>query len=258
MNIALICPTRGRPDKFRRMLESARATATAGIETIHCYAAFTEGDASIPQYDVKSIQVLSHVTWPDYPTVHKWNMLAEWAMADSCNKFFMLAADDMIFSTRGWDAALREHYAALKNKIHVYALQDSRDKDGTPHPIVTREYIKAMGYFLPPIFLHWYVDSWTVRAAKENDYFTHLRDYLLIHDKPSDRGQPDETHTRIRSMGWHDRDKWVAEKCEYLLKVERMKLRCAIDGLEVHVIAAKTNHGGVELYPTVPLAKKME
>lgn len=200
--IALLCPSRGRPEKLKRMWDSAKATGEAKLY----YAIAPEEKEPYSIVNGNSRQY----TMPDnMPTVHKWNMLAEEAMRNSDNKLFMLASDDMIFATPEWDKALLDHYNSLENKIHVYHLQDSRDKDGTPHPIVTRDYIEKMGWFLPPIFLHWFCDSRTVSMAKYAECFTHLRDYELIHDKPSDHGKPDETHSRIREWGWHDRDKHV-------------------------------------------------
>jgi hypothetical protein len=160
----------------------------------------------------------------DCPTSFMWNKLAEAAMNDKDVTHFMLGADDMIFSTPCWDVALNLY----DHKPHVYHLQDSRDKDGTPHPIVTREYIEAMGYFLPPIFLHWFVDSWTVDIAKYNKCFTHLRDYLLVHDKPSDRGLADDTHNRIRMMGWRERDSYVNQTCQHFLALEKSRLHMAM------------------------------
>jgi hypothetical protein len=158
--------------------------------------------------------------------------MSEAAMVGGENKLFMLGADDMIFETEGWDKALIDHYNALENKIHVFSLQDSRDIDGTPHIICTREYIEAMGYFLPPLFLHWYVDSWTAEIAKANGCFTHLRDYKLTHDKPSDQGKPDETHSRIRQFGWHERDKWVNDHCQHFLRHEKDRLKFKLNGME--------------------------
>lgn len=160
----------------------------------------------------------------DVPTSFMWNELAKVAMKHPEHKLFMLGSDDIIFSTKGWDKALIDHYNALENKIHVYALQDSRDPDGTPHPIVSREYIEAMGYFVPPIFLHWYIDTWTVEIAKANGCFTHMKDYLLVHDKPSDRGEGDETHNRIRRNGWKQRDDYVNETCQRYLDQDKMRL----------------------------------
>jgi len=179
--IAILCPTRRRHKLCLRLADSIRATSETKLYL---------GTDSIDLMDCKLAGVLPHdyIYTNEWPTSHKWNVLAQEAMKDQSNKLFMLGADDMYFATEGWDKALIDHYNSLENKIHVYALQDSRDENGTPHVIVTREYIEAMGYFVPPIFLHWYIDTWTVEIAKANNCFTHLREYSLVHDKPSDQG----------------------------------------------------------------------
>lgn len=199
MTITLLCPTHGRPEQFKRMCESVKSSLYARVITSNEFPEFM-------------------------PTVHKWNTLAQAALEDKNNKLFMLAADDIIFETPGWDGALLDHYNALENKIHVYALGDSRDPDGTPHPIVSREYMEAMGYFLPPLFLHWFVDTWTVAIGKSSGTFTHFRDFKVTHDKPSDQGQPDETHLGIRRMGWHERDTYVNATCQHFLESEKIRL----------------------------------
>lgn len=211
--IALLTPTRARLEQFKRMCESASKTAV-NKSAIKIYSA-SNGEDAYAKYQFPV----------DCPTVFMWNELAKIAMQDESNKLFMLCADDVIFTTPCWDEALLNHYNALENKIHVYHLQDSRDTNGYPHPIVTREYVDAMGYFVPPIFMHWFCDSWTVAISAGMGTFTHLKNYLLVHDKPSDKGQPDETHNRIRRMGWHERDKTVNEDCQYLLAYEKQRLR---------------------------------
>lgn len=212
--IAILCPTYRRASLCKRMMDT------------NCSDVYLGTDAQ-DLFDLKCLganpkdSIHCH---PMLPTVQKWNNLAIQAMKNPDNKLFMLGSDDMYFATSGWDYAIKEHYNALENKIHVYHLQDSRDPDGTPHPIVTREYIEAMGYFLPPIFLHWFCDSWTVDIAKSNGVFTHLRDFSLVHDKPSDRGEGDETFSRIRSFGWRERDAYVADTCKNFLLAEKLKL----------------------------------
>lgn len=225
--IAILCPTRGRPEQCRRMIESVFATTTEPIE-IFLYVA--DDDPRMDDYNKLSLSYghEDDVFWchgVDHPTVHKWNYLSQQA---SDAKILMLAADDTYFTTPGWDQALSSHYEKLENKIHVYHLQDSRDPDGTPHPIVTREYIDAMGYFMVPIFLHWFVDTWAVSAAKACGIFTHLKNYTMVHDKPSDHGQPDETHSRIRRIGWYERDKYVNETCQHYLGLEKQRLAKAL------------------------------
>lgn len=234
MTIALICPTRGRPVLLEKMKQSALDTSYIDESLV---LAFSTNEDQINLYkksrDSKDNIISFHenelIVTPDWSTVMSWNYLATlvYKCADDIN-LFMLAADDMIFATPGWDEALLNHYNALENKIHVYALRDSRDPNGTPHVIVTREYIDAMGYFLPPIFLHWFVDTWTVEIAKANNCFTHFKDYELIHDKPSDKGQADETHSRIRRMGWRERDVHVNATCQHFLEFEKQRLAKAM------------------------------
>lgn len=221
-SIALLTPTRSRAEQFNRMTGSICQTAD-NINAAKVYAGFTDGDSQLENHVLQ--RVSKYFLYPDgMPTAFKWNLLAEEAMKNPDNKLFMLCADDVVFSTPLWDRALLEHYEKLENKIHVYHLRDSRNPEGTPHPIMTREYIEAMGYFLPPMFLHWNVDVWTVEVAKANDCFTHMKNYLLIHDKPSDVGKPDETHNKIRSMGWRERDAWTAEHSQHFLEFEKHRL----------------------------------
>lgn len=220
MSIALLCPTRGRPKELKRMIDSARATSEQGAVEFYIYMA---NDVPPEEYELNGSDI-KLCRGPDWPTVQSWNSLAEYAMEDSKNNIFILAADDMVFTTPYWDRAILDHYGALANKIHIYSLQDSRDQLGTPHPIVTRQYIEAMGYFLPPIFLHWFIDSWTVQIGKYNDCFTHLKDYMLQHIKPWDDGNGDETHMRIRRMGWLNRDRYVNDKCQNYLDMEKTRL----------------------------------
>lgn len=223
--IALICPTRGRPEQYLRMYRSVQATQTTGVKVFAMLANDDEADYSSVIESDPSFKV------PAWPTVNSWNHganIIHEKIADV--KLFMLAADDMIFSTPGWDEALIDHYNSLENKIHVYALQDSRDSNGTPHPIVTREWMDIMGYFMPPLFTHWFIDSWTVDIARANNCFTHLKDFELVHDKPSDKGQPDETHSRIRRMGWHERDSYVNATCQHFLQFEKERLAKVMHG----------------------------
>lgn len=226
--IAILVPSRGRPKELKRMIESACATSANDL-TIYIAVCGEEIDAY--QKVSKEIFIVDRklkaafVTLPDnLPTAQKWNMLCDIAMKDERNRLFMLGADDMVFSTPLWDEKLLSLY---DKKPHVYHLQDSRDRDGTPHPIMTREYIERMGFFVPPIFLHWNVDTWTIEAAKSANCFTHLRDYELLHIKPSDQGNPDETHNRIRDFGWRERDAYVADKMSFVLEQMKFKLSLA-------------------------------
>lgn len=224
MKIALLCPTRQRFEQCKRMVQSVVATSDSQID-IHL--GLTIGDDTDEfriwhgAFKHDKIKIMLKMYPDGMPTGFKWNNLAERAMEDNEVRIFMLAADDVIFSTPCWDAALWEAY---DRKPRVFSFLDNRDPDGTPHPIVTREYIEKMGYFMVPIFLHWFLDSWTVEIGKANNCFTHLKDFMLLHDKPSDKLMGDDTYNMIRKAGWHDRDRWVHKHCQYILEYEKKRL----------------------------------
>lgn len=227
--ITILCATRNRPRQFTRMAASALATAHDRENIRIC---FYTADADPAYEDYACPDNAYRYVGPDWPGVAALNHL--WQSAPSSD-LYMIGSDDMVFTTPHWDKALLDHYASLVNKRHVYALLDSRDAKGTPHPIITREFASALGYIAPPIFLHWYVDTWLVEIATRNDCFTHLNDYLLIHDKPSDKGLADDTHNRIRRMGWHRRDAFVNQSCQRFLDLESARMgtatRFTLEGL---------------------------
>jgi hypothetical protein len=232
--ISLICPSKGRPDKLKRMWESALATAKYPDKLYLHFGIHKEEQSQYMPLKGGSAQMY-HVQ--DWTTVYSLNLLCEAAMKQADAMLFMVIGDDTIFTTPLWDEALMNEYAKSPTGIHVYSLRDSRG-DGSPHPIATRGYIDALGYLATPIFMHWFIDTWMVEIAHSNGCFTKLEQYLLIHDKGADKGTPDETHMSIRNKGWFHRDRFTNEKCRHFLLEEKRRLGKAIQfnlGLREHV-----------------------
>jgi hypothetical protein len=211
------------------MIQSAYDTTTEKIQIFLAVSAedfpIYQAKLTLPESDRVGVLM---VEMPEATTGYKWNRLAQLAFGQP-NTFYMLAADDMVFKTNGWDKALVEHYAGLERKQHIYALRDSRDPaTGTPHPIFTREWISLFGWMVNPMYLHWFVDTHAVEVAKSCNVFTHFSNYELTHIKPSDHGNPDETHSRIRSWGWAERDRFVWEVTKEYRELDKQKLKKAL------------------------------
>lgn len=215
MNISILCPTRGRPEMARRMAESAVATAsdTRGLEILFY---LNEDDPQVMDYRHGPYTVF--IMGKDGPTSYAWNELAKRAAGD----ILMLMGDDAVFKTAGWDVLLRDR---VKNGLpHVYQLHDhapvavlsfddgrSPLSEGHPHPAITRAVYNRLGYLACPMFRHFYVDTWLVELAKEAGIFHYIADMKVLHDKPWDRGAPDETKLRIATTTVHDADKAMFE-----------------------------------------------
>lgn len=228
--IAILCPTMGRPEICRAMIESVRKTAFE-LKDIVIYLGLTEGDEAKQQYmdmvlDYKGLNVkMGLYQFADWTLPMCHNKLSE--IAEEHELHYGMG-DDCLFVTPGWDAALKEKYEALENKIHVFSLLDNRDPLGMPAPVMTKAYIDAMGWRIPPYFMHWYCDTWTTKIAKACNILTHLTDYMLIHDKKSEKGIQDETYHRVRNRGAIDRDAYVDQHCQHWVNVEIERLKAQL------------------------------
>lgn len=228
--IAILCPTMGRPEICKTMIESIIKTAF-DMNSIIIYLGITEGDETkqayidlVKEYKERKLQIGLY-EFPDWTLPMCHNKLSEIAKDQELHYGM---GDDCLFVTPGWDKALIDAYEKLDNKIHVFSLLDNRDPKGMPASIITKAYIDAMGWRLPPYFMHWYCDTWTAEIAKACNILTHLKDYMLVHDKKSEQGIKDATYHRVRQRGGVDRDGWINQKCQHFLDVEKARLMEAI------------------------------
>jgi hypothetical protein len=235
MRIDILCPSRGRPDLALRMVKSVKDTAVHGARVrVHLYV--NDDDAELNRYHAmlepyRSLVVIHQ--GPDAPTAWSWNELA----AKGDGDLLMLAGDDCIFVTRGWDNAFETAWTAMPNGIGLLSFNDGRSLPGTghPHPVMSRAMYEALGYFTPPLFFHWCVDVWLVTLAKRAGVFTYLADVTVDHVKPAETTGVDDTHRRIRKGIWHKRDhqsfqqagRWLDQDVELIeLLAKRTQCPC--------------------------------
>jgi len=194
--LCVCVPTMGRPKGFNRLLQSIQDTATTGRVSV-----LVDIQGKPDGYDLNNKLVAKVFESPvGQPTVYRWNRMFYYGEKQSLGDFYMLGADDMVFLDKGWDEFFSTPDSA---GYFVFHLQDTRDVDGTPHPIVKH----TEPYLVHPGFLHWYGDTHLVENARNSNEFKHIRTHRLAHIKPSDVGVCDETHLMIRKMGWRERDK---------------------------------------------------
>ena len=162
--IAILLPTRKRPEQLKRFLNSLAATAS-NKHNFFTYLYVDEDDketdkvvldASIPL----AFQVVSgpRITMSDMA-----NKLYEKRNTDY--EMYFLAGDDLIMETVGWDERLIKAYESLKgDKIALFYGDDDNTIAHPPkfatHPILTKEWIETLGYVQPPYFVCDYADTW--------------------------------------------------------------------------------------------------
>jgi len=211
MRIAVVIPSRGRPNQLGRAIDSIGDAAQV-------YVGLERGD---PQpHPVAPVLLFPD----DTPTTFKWNALADYAVSHGAD-IVILGADDILFETRGWDEMLRERFVRFSDRILAVGFNDGRSHGAVPHYAVSKEWIAALGYFCPPIFHHWCVDTWTESVGHRIGRFQYAHDIMVRHDTVKLTGVIDETHARIRRGVWHERDKSLFGMSEHYREADAAILR---------------------------------
>lgn len=162
------------------MLDSAVGNSKTG--GVHVLFYIAQDDPQWLAYQTIGTGLLR--TGPHTRTSQAWNKL--WQGAPTTD-LYMLGSDDISFETPGWDEKLFDVAAAdIRHGFpRVYHFRDSQHPTNTPHPIVTRAWTEVFGWFVPPQFNHYYVDSFTCWTAKITGLFRPIPDVLLAHHKVS-------------------------------------------------------------------------
>ncbi len=197
-SISVCVPTRNRPQRLARMIQS-------GLDTAHDAASLEwlfylddddeESEAAIRNLLAGDGRV---VRGPRLKDQSYWNSLAGAAGAE----LIFLGADDLTFRTRGWDQAVRTSYAAgARNGIGMVWTDDG-DLGArlATHPFVSRRWIDVVGFFVPPYFERCFVDLWIFELATLTGVGTYLPDVLIEHSHIElGKAEPDSLYKDIRS-----------------------------------------------------------
>lgn len=200
MKISLLLPTRNRPDNLRRFVESARSLAS-DPDNIEIVAYIDRDDVSydgvLPALDIKVVRgeriVLSQM----------WNECYKVATGE----IFGHMGDDIIFRTVGWDDVVRRYINYYSDHIAFVYGRDgfSPDTFGT-HGFLHRNWVDAVGYFVPPYFSSDYNDTWL------NDVSTMVGRHLFAVELYTEhmhfingKGPKDQTH--IERLARHAADR---------------------------------------------------
>lgn len=236
--ITLLCPSRGRPDRFRTLMRSIDLTAAApGLLELKLLV-----DADDP---VRERYLQLARLWPGVTvqTIHERRpvprILNDAAMRSTGELVFTIA-DDLEFSTQGWDRMILEAFASVPDRILIAWTNDGQDRDKCQHWVTSRECINAVGYFCWPEFEHFCGDEMAERIAKAVGRGLYLRDLVTrhMHFKHRDlNNEPlaarDETYAakRVRDRGGKsmtDRDQARLRAIEPEIRRASARLRAVI------------------------------
>ena len=154
--ISILVPSRGRPDLLRRMAESARQTASGQIEVV---ARVDDDDFKLNEYrNLSQDCVVDDLIVSRRCTLsNMWNQCSVCALGD----IQMLAGDDLLFQTSGWDKIVTDAFDLYPDRIVlVYGGDGYHTDDYATHPFLHRRWIDTIGRLTAPYFSSNYTDTW--------------------------------------------------------------------------------------------------
>lgn len=238
--ISIICPSRGRPIFSKRMVGSIKSTASGTIPIEYKFY-LNDDDPELENYK-KNLDPVYYEVGPNRSTCYSWNKLAQQSKGD----ILMLAGDDIQFTTPGWDLEVQKIFDMYEDKIAMVIPNDGRGlkknhgdkyKDinkpiwigdeacPAPHFFVHRKWVEILGYLAPPMFWHFYVDTYTQKVARKLN-----RCVLLPHVEVKAKKLFDGTANQVRgNLRIAERDDWV------WTKVRDRHLMCDVDLLKQYL-----------------------
>jgi hypothetical protein len=187
------------------MLASAKATASGPFE-VCCW--MDEDDprrAEYPQDPIVRYGSGPREYVDGIPTMsYLWTRA--WGLATG--DIAMLAGDDSLFRTPGWDVAVEAEFAKVPDRIVMVYTDTGKVNNHNDHepcnPFVSREWIDVVGYFTPPGYQGWFSDVWIWCLAAEISRAVFLPKVLIEHMRVqgSDQTYIDGEQAREAAGGW--------------------------------------------------------
>lgn len=189
--ISVLFPSRGRPHNIARMVNSARDTASdpSNVE----FSIYLDDDDLHSIAESKALGIEHITVGPRIVLSQMWNKAYEVAQGP----IYMHGGDDIVFRTERWDDYVETAFRACKDKILLVHGRDGHweERFGT-HSFIHENWIKTVGYFVPPYFSCDYNDTWLNEVANALRRRKYIGQILTEHLHPAfGKAEWDLTHT---------------------------------------------------------------
>lgn len=221
--ISILLPSRGRPENVDRLVDSVMDTAEGQVEII---LYLDEDDDTQHRYPLKNPIVKGYLTKRTVLSMY-WNLAYEKATGS----IFMQCGDDIVFRTKGWDTKVKEAFDKYPDKIVlVYGDDgDPTEKTHGTHSFLHKNWVEAVGYFVPPYFTSDFSDTWINDLADGIGRKAKV-DILTEHMHPAfGKGALDLTHAEKYVRHWTDKmpELYESKADERKADMEKLRAVCA-------------------------------
>lgn len=206
-DLAIIVPTRGRPDNIARVIEAW--TDTEAWQVARLVVAFDVDDPQADGYRALAALTDGPVDWVEFPIwlpmVYKLDETARGIAGD----FFALgfAGDDHLPRTGGWAS----RYLAELRRLGTGIVYGDDGYQGAKLPTewaMTSDIVRALGRMVPAPVEHMYCDNSVLDLGRVAGCIRHLPDVVIEHLNPyAGKGEMDAQYRRVNSRQQYAKDR---------------------------------------------------
>jgi hypothetical protein len=200
--ISVLVPSRGRPDEFTRMVKSLYDTA-AFADRIEVVCWLDTDDPAFGTYWTMTDWPIKYLHGGRKLLSECWNTCADQASGE----ILMHAGDDLTFNTDGWDWHVQNAFNQIPDRIGLVYGNDlsTNFPDLATHGFVHRNWVEAVGYFLPPLFSCDWNDVWLTEVAQKIGRAFPLPEVVIEHwHYTFGKAERDQTHADREDRGAAD------------------------------------------------------
>jgi hypothetical protein len=174
------------------MVDSGRETAAGVVKYVFYIDEDDHESAAMAETLNGEGNDIRYVWGPRILLSSMWNECQKIARYD----VFQHSCDETVYRTAGWDTAVLEAFEQWPDRIGlVYGRDGIHDQNLATHGFIHRNWVDAVGYFVPPYFSSDYNDLWLFLVAQSIGRLHFLPQVYAEHLHPAvGKGPLDLTH----------------------------------------------------------------
>lgn len=191
----LIVPSRGRPDNIRRLCTALENTNSE----LDLAVGVDQDDPTLEQYKVVQDEY-DFQLWVSQER-KRFAATVNYIAQHSYEEYKYLAwmGDDHLPRTKNWDKRYRDVLEYLKVGV-VYGNDLIMGEAIATELAFTSNIVEALGYAIPPGFVHLFVDNYFMELGKSINALQYLPDVIVEHLHPTvGNAQEDQTYREANS-----------------------------------------------------------
>ncbi len=168
-NMSLLLPTRARPNTLVNMLDSIQETVSKKKSMDLWMYIDNDDDLTIDLIN-NNLKKYDYKIYPFIGNNPSTQGMMFNALCEACTTnpgFYVLCTDDYVFVTKNWDEEIRNVSLLYPDRLALFYANDPIvSRDELTWPVVTAEWVNAVGFFFTEYFPYWFDDSWLDQVSQ--------------------------------------------------------------------------------------------